>query len=98
MIKQELVNNNKYIIWDTIIRLVKAENEKEAIGKYVLSTYDIICVKKLEIICTTACSVFTIAYSQINNYFRRTLKNHLWNYTSIQPTSKRLKKDLNWVF
>lgn len=51
MVKQELVNNNNMVYWDIVVRRVKANTQEEAIGKFVISTNDVVSIQKLTIIC-----------------------------------------------
>lgn len=51
MVKQELVNNNNMVYWDTVVRRVKANTQEEAIGKFVVSTNDVVSIQKLNIVC-----------------------------------------------
>lgn len=49
--KEEFVGNNKNIAMGNIVRVVGATSKAEAIGKFIIDTASIKCIKKLDVEC-----------------------------------------------
>lgn len=50
VVRNEFIGNNNYIEFDVVIRLVEANSEDEAMGKFQKETYDVKANQKLNII------------------------------------------------
>lgn len=51
IVGQEIKGNNTINLVENIVRQIKAKNEEEAIGKFIIATKDIKAIEKLDLEC-----------------------------------------------